>query len=130
MNDQLNAGFTSATPWIKVNDNKATINVESAEKNPNSTLNYFKKLTRLRKEHKDVLIYGKYTLLDANNPNVYSYTREANGKKYLVMLNFSAKTVKANTGIDCSKAKLLIGNYTNSTKDENLKPYEAVVMEL
>lgn len=129
-NASNNAGFTTATPWIKVNENKTNINVESAEKDANSTLNYFKKLTSLRKEHKDVLIYGKYTLLDANNPNVYAYTREANGKKILILLNFKKEIAKVNVGFDYSKAKVLISNYSNATKDENLKPYEAVVYEL
>ena len=86
-------------------------------------------MVKLRKENK-VLTYGKYTLLDAQNPYVYCYTRELDGKKFLVMLNFKSKIVKANTGLNLSKAKLLLGNYSNPTKDENLKPCEAVVYEL
>ena len=76
------AGFSSGTPWLKVNDNKATINVAAQEKDENSTLNYFKKMVQLRKTEKDILVYGKYTLLDAANPNVYAYLREGkDGKK-------------------------------------------------
>lgn len=87
-NAGLNAGFTTGTPWLKVNDNKAQVNVEAEDKNPASPLNYFRKMVQLRKAHKDVLVYGKYTLLDAANPDVYAYTREANGEKVLVLLSF------------------------------------------
>jgi len=90
-NAGTNAGFTTGTPWLKVNDNKSEINAEAEEKNPESPLNYFRKMIKLRKDHKDVLVYGKYTLLDKNNPDVYAYTREANGEKVLVLLSFRKK---------------------------------------
>jgi oligo-1,6-glucosidase len=77
-----------------------------------------------------VLVYGKYTLLDKDNPDTYTYTRELNGKKLLVMLNFRGHAARANTGIDLSKAKVLIGNYSSPSGDGALKPYEAVVFEL
>ena len=77
-----------------------------------------------------VLIYGKYTLLDKDNPDVYAYTRELNGKKFLVLLNFKNKNSTVNTGIDMSKAKLLINNYTTASTDGTLRPYEAVIYEL
>ena len=84
-----NAGFTTGTPWIKINDNKKEINVAAEEKDANSPLQYFRKIVRLRKDNKDILVYGKYTLLDKDNPEVYAYTREANGEKVLVLLSFS-----------------------------------------
>ena len=125
----FNAGFTKGTPWLKVNPNYTTINAAAEETDANSCLNYFRKLTKLRKENK-VLVYGKYTLLDKDNPDVYAYTREEAGKKLLVVLNFTAKTVAAQTGIDVSKAKLLISNYSGNSDILNLRPYEAVIYEL
>lgn len=77
-----------------------------------------------------ILVYGKYTLLDPQNPSVYSYTRELNGKKLLVLLNFKETPGKANTGLDLSKAHLLTGNYPTPSVDGTLKPFEAVVLEL
>lgn len=124
-----NAGFTSGKPWLKVNPNYVTVNEAAQEKDPNSILNYFRKMVQLRKGE-PTLVYGQYTLLDADNPAVYSYTRELNGKKILVMLNFKEKEATANTGLDLSKAKLMIGNYPNPSLDGHLKPYEAVVLEL
>ncbi len=124
-----NAGFTTGTPWLQVNKNYTTINAAAQEKDPNSCLNYFRKMVTLRTDNK-VLVYGKYTLLDKANPNVYAYTREWNGKKMLVMLNFKARPSTANTGIDLSKAKVLIDNYNVASAGNILKPYEAVVYEL
>jgi oligo-1,6-glucosidase len=128
-NASANAGFTSGTPWIKINPNYTTVNVEAQEKDTNSCLNYFRKIIKLRKENL-ALIYGKYTLLDKDNQDVYAYTREWNGKKFLVLLNFKSKTSTVNTGIDFSKAKLLIDNYPASKNNGQLQPYEAAVYEL
>jgi oligo-1,6-glucosidase len=124
-----NAGFSSGTPWLKVNPNYTEINVAAEEKNPESPLNYFRKLTKLRKDNL-VLVYGKYTLLDENNESVYAYTRELNGRKLLILLNFKAQEATANTGLDLTKAKVLLGNYAAPSTDGKLKPYEAVVLEL
>ncbi len=132
-NSNVNAGFTTATPWLKVNDNKTEINVVAAEKNANSTLNYFRKITKLRKDHKNVLVYGKYTLLDVNNKDVYTYTREAaNGEKVLVLLSFRKTGGKFDLG------KMQLGeewiNNMQALKIENgkvlLLPYQACVVKL
>ena len=124
-----NAGFSSGSPWLKVNPNYTDVNVAAEEAKPDSPLNYFRKLTKLRKDNL-VLVYGKYTLLDADNESVYSYTRELNGKKFLILLNFKATDSTANTGLDLSKGKVVLGNYPTPSTDGKLKPYEAVVMEL
>ncbi|WP_395051243.1 alpha-glucosidase [Flavobacterium sp.] len=124
-----NAGFSTGIPWLKVNDNHTFLNAEAQEKDPNSNLNYFRKMTKLRKSNL-ALVYGKYTLLDKENPNVYSYTREFEGKKLLVMLNFTSKNATANTGISTANAKVLINNYPIASKSLELRPYEAVVLEL
>ena len=131
-NDAPHAGFTSATPWLKVNPNFVTINAAAQEKDAGSCLNYFRKLIVLRKKT-PTLIYGKYSLLDKNNPKVYAYTREMDGQKILVLLNFSKDNASAAIDIKIDKAKLLISNYTDNTlrKDTiTLRPYEAVVYEL
>ncbi len=124
-----NGGFTTGTPWLKVNPNHETVNVTAQEKDQNSPLNYFRKLTSLRKAE-PVLVYGKYTLIDKENENVYAYTRELNGKKLLILLNFKAVESSVNSGFDLAKSKVLLGNYPTPSLDGKLKPYEAVVLEL
>jgi oligo-1,6-glucosidase len=126
-----NAGFTSGKPWLPINDNyKTNINVAVQDTAANSILNFVRKMVALRKKNKDVLVYGAYTLLDAQNPDVYTYTREAYGKKFLIMLNFRSKNGTAQTGIDLSKAKLLISNYQQPSANGNLKAYEIAVYQL
>jgi oligo-1,6-glucosidase len=128
-NDTQNAGFTIGKPWIAVNKNYKTINEAAEEKDPNSVLNYFRKVVKFRKDNL-VLVYGKYTLLDKQNPDTYCYTRELDGKKLLVMLNFTNKTASTNTGANINSATLMIGNYDHPSKDGTLKPYEAIVYQL
>jgi oligo-1,6-glucosidase len=131
-NDSKNAGFSTGNPWIKVNPNYTKINVINAEKDPNSTLNYFKKIVQFRKKN-PVLTYGKYTLLDKQNPNVYVYTRELEGKKILVMLNFTGKNAAVKTGYISTKTKMLMDNYSVKSSLKNkfeLRPFEAVIYEL
>jgi oligo-1,6-glucosidase len=130
-NTTENSGFTTGTPWLKVNPNYKTINAEAEEKDPNSVLNYFRKLVQLRKKE-PTLVYGKYTLLDKENPNVYAYTRELNGKKILILLNFTDKNSSYKIGISTAKSKIILDNYTGTKKLKNniLRPYEAIIMEL
>jgi oligo-1,6-glucosidase len=126
------SGFTTGSPWLKVNDNKANINVEAAEKNTNSTLNYFRKMTKLRKDHKDILVYGKYTLLDMNNPNVYAYTRESATEKVLVLLSFRKNGGTFNLGTMQLGVEWV--NNMETLKVANgivqLQPYQACVVKL
>ena len=54
---EKNAGFTTADEaWFKVNPNYTDINVEAAEKDENSILNYYRKLLKFRKEN-EICIY-------------------------------------------------------------------------
>nr|WP_317166413.1 alpha-glucosidase [Yeosuana marina] len=132
-NDSVNAGFSTGKPWLPVNKNYKTINVASQEKDPNSILNYFKKMVELRKNNK-VLIYGDYELLGAENENIYAYTRTLDDKKMLVVLNFTDH----DSSIDLPESKnleaILINNYKDLNNDENgnltLKPYQAVICSL
>ncbi len=128
-NASANAGFTTGSPWLAVNPNYTTINEAAEDKDPASVLNYFRKMTALRTST-PALIYGKYTLLDAANPSVYAYTRELNGKKLLVLLNFKKEPATVNTGLNVSKAKVLISNYSTAGKSATLRPYEAVIYQL
>jgi oligo-1,6-glucosidase len=127
--NSTNAGFTTGKPWLPVHENYTSLNTIAQEKDPNSILNYFKKLSALRKSE-PTLVYGKYTLLDEKNPDIFSYTRELNGKKILVMLNFTKNTAKVDTAISLAKAKLLLGNYAKTKISKTLRPYEAVIIAL
>ena len=125
-----NAGFTNGKPWLPINDNYTTLNAKAQDADANSILNYVRKLSTIRKENKDVLVYGKYTLLDAKNANVYSYTREVNGKRFLVVLNFTKKESAYKVDIDISKAKLILNNLMDIPVNGKVKPYQALIFTL
>jgi len=130
-NNTANAGFTNGTPWIAVNPNYKTINAEAEEKDPNSCLNYFRQLVALRKNN-PVLVYGRYHLLDKENPKIYAYTREGNGHKFLILLNFSPDKAQTQVGIPPAGAKLLLSNDQRAQDNTFtvLNPYEACIYQL
>jgi oligo-1,6-glucosidase len=130
-NKEENAGFSSGKPWLKINPNYSDINVEEQEKDPQSTLNYFRKLVQLRKKE-PTLVYGKYTLLDKNNPKVFSYSRELDGKELVILLNFTANNASYNLDFKLDNEKIILDNYNTKTilKHAVLLPYQAIIVEI
>ncbi len=127
-----NAGFTTGTPWLKVNPNYKNVNVAAEVGNVNSCLSYFKKAVQLRKNNK-VLVYGKYELLDKENPKVYAYTRGEGADKILVVLNFTKEKIDwaLPVGLAIDKTPLLNNYQTFSASDAiELQPYQALVLKV
>lgn len=124
-----NAGFSTGTPWFHVNPNYKEINVAAAEADPESILNYYRAILKLRKEYKDTAIYGEYKEHLGCDKRVMVYDKIAeDGSKLTVVINLSDKPVSARRAkkfVDAD-AKRLIGNYKGSMADM-LKPYEAHV---
>lgn len=79
---QENAGFTTGTPWLKVNDNYKEINVESQEEDPDSVLHYYRKLLALRKspEYKEVFTYGEFVPVYEDTESIMAYYRVGCGE--------------------------------------------------
>jgi oligo-1,6-glucosidase len=127
--NSANAGFTTGQPWLKVNPNYTGVNVAAQDKDANSCLNYFRRLIKFRKEN-PILVYGDYKLVDKENESVYAYTREFEGRKLLVLLNFKDKPATVKTDADLGKAKVLLGNYPTPSANGQLQPFEAVILEL
>lgn len=131
-NAEKNAGFTSADkPWFFVNPNYTEINVEAAEKDPDSILNFYRKLLKFRKEN-DVVIYGTYEEIYKDSNELYAYIRRLGNKKVLVVCSFSEKAVgfTAPDELDLSKAELAINSYSPCGVVNNgftLRPYETRV---
>ena len=82
-----NAGFTTGAPWIRVNPDYRTVNVAAEERDRESVLQYFRRMIRLRKAE-PVLVYGRYQLLDRENPELFAYTRTLDGRTLMVALSF------------------------------------------
>ena len=132
--DEQNGGFTTGTPWMKVNPNFKTINVEAQEKDENSILNFYKKMIQLKKQE-DVFTYGIYDLLLEKDKQIYAYTRTGEDTSMIVITNLSTKEAVCDLGeLKISSSDLLLNNYDVDSHEELstfiLKPYEARVYNL
>lgn len=126
-----NAGFTTGTPWFNINSNYPEINVEDADKDPDSLLNFYRKAIKYRKGN-ELVIYGKYNELYKKSKDLFVYERVLDGEKLLVVCSFTENGVKfeAPEGYDLEKGELVLGNYkTNPTFDNCFitRPYECRV---
>lgn len=131
---EQNGGFTKGIPWIRVNENYKDINVDEALRDKDSVFYHYKALINLRKEN-DVIIYGTYNCIDINHKAIYSYVRELNGIKFLVVANFYDKIEKfiLPQNIHYDKCQLILSNYKDSNNIPNeivLRPYEALIYKL
>jgi oligo-1,6-glucosidase len=128
--DSEHAGFTTGTPWIKVNPNYKEINAKQAMADPDSIFHYYRKLIQLRKQY-PIIVYGNYDLLLPEDEKIYAYTRTLGDQKLLVILNFTADSPVFESEFGNSARKLLISNYTVDESEPIdrivLRPYEARV---
>ncbi len=129
-NDEENAGFTTATPWIPVADNYKEINAKNCLKDENSIFYHYKKLINLRKKY-DIISDGTFKMILKDNNKIFAYIREYKNQILLVISNFYSENVNITLDKNLIKNnKVLISNY----KEENIlkenmeiKPYESIV---
>jgi oligo-1,6-glucosidase len=136
-NASTNAGFSKAKPWNPVGPRYTKYNVEAEQKDPNSILNWYKKIISLRTTN-PVLMEGKYVPLNENDPNVLAYLRSYKDKNVLVVLNMSRTPQKtkidlAPKGVKASSAKILAStskNPSSSVSEVALEPYGVWIAEV
>jgi len=129
--DSRNAGFSSGQPWIQVNPNYKEINIQTESKDPESVLNYYKQLIKIRKKH-PVVVYGSYAPLLENHEQIYAYMRIFYEEALLVVANFTSDSpvFTYEGAFECSNHSLLTSNYPVEPTDSlsfTLQPYEARV---
>ncbi|HFI0517869.1 TPA: alpha,alpha-phosphotrehalase [Streptococcus suis] len=122
-----NAGFSTATPWLKAGKSYPTINVENEKNGPIFT--FYQELIRLRKEL-PIISEGDYRAAYHESNKVYAFERLLNGEKLLVLNNFFPEEVEIELMDNYVKGKVLISNYPDSNlgKTITLKPYQAVAI--
>lgn len=104
--DAVNAGFSTHDPWLPVPDSYKTHNVATESKDPNSVLEFYRKVLALR--HKNsALLEGNYTAVNEDDANVLAYVRAYKGKSVLVALNLSSSAQKASFNLAGSPSALL-----------------------
>lgn len=123
--DSENGGFTTGTPWTRVNDNYKEINVASQVNDPDSLFNFWKQALEVRKEHKDLFIYGSFHVLDIDNKKTFSFVKQSGSHKALVVTNFTAENVPFELPLD-GQLQLLYTN-ADSLDEATMGPYEGRV---
>lgn len=133
--DSANGGFTSGTPWIRVNPNYPEINAAQAVKDPDSVFHYYRRLIQLRKKY-PIMVYGIYDLILEDHEQIYAYTRSFKGEQWLVICNFSGEEAdfQMPAEVEMTRQELIIANLevdpTENISSFTLKPYEARVYQI
>ena len=130
--DSDNAGFTTGTPWLKGNSNYKDSNVRNQENDPDSVLNYYRKLVATRKspEYKEVFTYGVFEPAYEDTEYVMAYYRVSDNQRILVAANFGkdAKTIELNFPVK----KVVLSNVGRKEINEvslKLDSCEVIVIE-
>ena len=131
--DSPNAGFTTGTPWIRVNPNYSQINAAAELADENSVFHYYRRLIALRKsaEWGLVLVEGDYMPFLEEDPDVFAYIRAHQGKRLLVLGNFHP--VVRTVSVPETVRKVLLSNYPEpqiQNRTVTLRPCEAFIAEV
>jgi alpha-glucosidase len=129
-----NAGFSTAAPWLPVPPTAKTHNVADESKDPESVLNFYKKVLKLRHTNR-ALLDGSYVPLNENDQNVLSYLRAYKDQMVLVALNMSGAERKVNFEISkhgFTSAKSLVATGKSSVNGDvvTLEPYGVFIGQL
>ena len=137
-NESLNAGFTTAKPWLPVPDSYKTHNVATELQEPDSVLQFYKHLLALRHQNQ-ALLDGEYIALNNDDPNVLSYLRKYKGQAVLVVLNMSGQAQKASfdlgaQGFPAASAKTLLTTASSEAPTDlsqlSLEPFGVYIAEI
>jgi alpha-glucosidase len=136
--DAPNAGFTGGTPWLPVGPNFKTHNVATETPEPNSILNFYRRILELRREE-PALRDGKYAAINPGDPNVFAFVRRLRDEAVLVLLNMSATshTVPldlAKAGFPTPKIHVLAASSpqqaTKLSRQVAMEPFSAVIAKV
>ncbi len=130
--NQPNAGFTTGTPWLKVNPNYTTINAAAQQDDPDSVRSFYKQLIALRKneEYKETIVYGILEPVWEDRHNLMAYYRKGE-KNILVIGNFQKE--EQTVELPSAFKKVLLNNDSSFKIEGNqlfLNEYQAVILEM
>ena len=131
-NNSINAGFTTGKPWFHVNPNYTEINVKQQLNDKFSILSYYKALIQLKKSDL-IYTYGKFSMVDAENEQIFAYTRSFKNNTVLIVANLTNEVSELNLPfeLDISSVDIKLHNYhLNDINLDHIKPYEAFVVEI
>lgn len=131
-NDKRHAGFSKVKPFLKVNDNYKEVNVEQQLNDPDSILNFYKKMIKLRKtKYQDVVLDGNLRFVDMENEDVFAYCKYTDSMKIAVVANFRNHDVDFT--FDFKIKNIVEKNYSDirfNKQNIKLRPFECVLFEI
>lgn len=133
--NDMQGGFTTGTPWIKVNPNYTKINAASDMAGEKSIYRFYQHLIKFRK-NSTACLYGTYEILLPKDESVYAFTRTLEQEQLLIVLNFKGKDISIELPNELAVSTDIhgFGNYLDSNKSEGsllvLRPFEAVIYQL
>lgn len=120
-----NAGFTTGTPWIKVNEDYREWNVEAQQEDQESVLEFWRQLLRLRKQEL-ALVYGIFQPLDGSSEEIYAFSRSHENVVFTVVCSFAASRIE--WACPQEPGELALSNYKTPASEQPskmiLQPYE------
>lgn len=130
--NEANAGFTTGTPWLKVNPNYLSINAKAQLADSDSVLNFYKRLIALRKnpDYKQTVVYGILEPLWEERHNLMAYYRKSD-KTLLVIGNY--QKAEQEITLPAAYKKVLLNNYADITEEYNtirLYGYQVLILEM
>ena len=131
-NNSINAGFTTGKPWFHVNPNYTEINVKQQLNDKFSILSYYKALIQLKKSDL-IYTYGKFNMVDAENKQVFAYTRTFKNNTVLIVANLTNEVSELNLPfeLDISSEDIKLHNYhLNDINLDHIKPYKSFIVEI
>lgn len=128
--DAQYAGFSTAKPWMRVNDNYKSINAAKQLKDKDSVFHFWQRAVSLRKQHMDIFTYGTFALHDGDNESVFAFVKTAqSGQKAVVLLNFGTQSqpISLPDGLQVGAVQSVLSTRTLADNHESLEAYEGRV---
>ncbi|GLY94375.1 alpha-glucosidase [Actinoplanes sp. NBRC 103695] len=120
------AGFTTGTPWLRVNPNHTEINAADAVADPDSVYHHYRKLIELR-HTEPAVVDGDFTMLLPHDEQLYAFTRRLGDTELLVVGNFSGTPAAFPDLAGWDGAELVLNNTAQAPSDQIVGPWQAVV---
>ena len=130
-NSQEYGGFSSCKPWMVINPNHTSINVENQLSDPDSILNFTRSCINLYKSD-DCFAFGKIETLYHEHNQLLSFRRYNEISEYVVFINMSDKYINFKLNSNYLISKIRLNNYTFPLLNEKMimRPYESIVIQV
>jgi glycosidase len=123
----VNAGFSTAEPWLPLNQDWPLRNVQAQQQDSGSILSLYRQLLRCRRES-SALALGAFELVAADG-DLLVYDRFDDRERIRVALNLATNGIKLPVDFDPA-AQLLVGTHPRASVGDMLRPNEAIVFRL